>query len=61
MYNLKRNYTVDNEDFPDDTPSVPVVLPSIQYSREEMLLLEKSDFSLLRPTYLDIQFDRFDF
>ena len=31
----------------------------MQYSREEMLLLEKTDLAILRPGYLDTIFDRF--
>ena len=39
-------------------PLTPPQLPSVQYSREEMLILEKTDLSLLRPEYLNIIFDR---
>ena len=33
-------------------------LSRIKYTREELLVLEKTDLALLRPDYLDIQFDR---
>ncbi|KAL5256143.1 hypothetical protein ACHWQZ_G011379 [Mnemiopsis leidyi] len=39
-------------------PITPPQLPTVQYSREDMLVLERADLALLRPECLDTIFDR---
>ena len=37
----------------------PSQFSSIRYTREELLILEKTDLSILRPDYLAIAYDRY--
>ena len=44
---------------PEEVEVDPARLPSIQYTREELLVLEKTDLALLRPDYLALAYDRY--